>query len=85
MNITFADFLVTIDSIPESTLKEIMGDEYIDTPGSFLSEAEAAGINTDEDVFEWFAANMGRETFNDLEKWFDGNENKVKQIFDENN
>ena len=71
-----------MDSTIEFELKKIMGDEYIDTPGCFAQEAEEAGINTEDDVLEWFTANMGSETFLELQDWFDANPEKVHQIME---
>jgi hypothetical protein len=83
--VAFEDFLVKMDSIPEAQLKDIMGDEYIDTPGNFAEESAEAeekgeGLSSVEDVKEWFSSNMGRETLNDLEEWFEANPPKVAKI-----
>lgn len=68
-------FLIAIDSTGEGKLREIMGDEYIDTPGFYGIE----GSNYNG-VFDFMRSNMGLSDFGRLVEWFDNNPEKVEQI-----
>jgi len=66
-------FLIAIDATGEGQLREIMGDEYIDTPG-FYSMEDYDG------VFDFMRSNLGLSEFGRLIEWFDQNPEKVEQI-----
>lgn len=68
-------FLIAIDATGESTLREIMGDEYIDTPGFYSME----GADYDS-IFDFMQHNMGLSRLETLIDWHDRNPEKVEQI-----
>jgi hypothetical protein len=68
-------FLIAIDATGEGQLRDIMGDEYIDTPGFYSIE----GSNYDG-VFDFMRANMGISEFGRLIEWVDRNPDKVEKI-----
>jgi hypothetical protein len=70
-----AQFLVAIDATCEGTLREIMGEEYIDTPGFYSME----GADYDG-IFEFMQQNMGHDRLETLIDWHDRNPEKVEQI-----
>jgi ElaB/YqjD/DUF883 family membrane-anchored ribosome-binding protein len=65
----FQDFLEEIDSMPESTIKKIMGKDYIDTPGGYKDEAE----DYDNDIMDYMLSNMGSKEFQKLQDWWETN------------
>lgn len=70
-------FLIAIDTTGEGTLREIMEDEYIDTPGFYSIE----GADYDG-VFDFMRSNMGLSQFGKLIEWYDANPEKVKKIIE---
>jgi len=70
-----AQFLVAVDATGEGTLREIMGEEYIDTPGVYSME----GADYDG-IFEFMQQNMGHDRLETLIDWHDRNPEKVEQI-----
>ena len=68
-------FLIAIDATGEGQLREIMGDEYIDTPGFYSMEG-----SNDDGVFDFMRSNMGLSEFGRLIEWFDQNPDKVEKI-----
>ena len=69
------EFLIAIDGLDEGTIREIVGDEYIDTPGFYLQE----GDNYDG-VFDFMRSNMGLSEFGRLIEWGDQNPDKVDEL-----
>jgi hypothetical protein len=69
------EFLIAIDGLDEGTIREIVGDEYIDTPGFYLQE----GDNYDG-VFDFMRSNMGLSEFGRLIEWGDRNPDKVDEL-----
>lgn len=67
----FERFLVEIDGMGESAIRDIMGDEYIDTPG-FYSE-EKRHYNG---IMDFMTMNMGSEELARLKDWWLKNVNK---------
>ena len=70
-----SQFLSAIDSTHEVVLREIMGDEYIDTPGFYA--AESADY---ENIFDFMQSTMGEAELERLIDWYERNPKKVKQI-----
>ncbi len=68
-------FLIAIDATPESVIRDIMGDEYIDTPGYYSEETEHY-----DDIFDFMIANMGESNFERLVEWHDRNPEGVEKI-----
>lgn len=67
----FERFLVEIDSMPECAIREIMGEEYIDTPGFYKEEKrEYKGI------VDFMEMNMGERELGRLKEWWLKNINK---------
>lgn len=67
----FERFLVEIDSMPECEIREIMGEEYIDTPGFYKEEKrEYKGI------VDFMEMNMGERELGRLKEWWLKNINK---------
>lgn len=61
----FEKFLIEIDSMKESDIREIMGDEYIDTPGNYKEEKKDY-----DDIFDYMKSNMGKKEFELLEQYW---------------
>ena len=68
-------FLIAIDATPESIIRNIMGDEYIDTPGYYSEEAEDY-----DGIFDFMRSNMGTAEFGRLIEWHDLNPEKAAQL-----
>lgn len=67
----FERFLVEIDSMSECAIREIMGEEYIDTPGFYKEERrEYKGI------VDFMEMNMGERELDRLKEWWLKNVNK---------
>lgn len=67
----FERFLVEIDSMSEYSIREIMGEEYIDTPGFYKEERrEYNGI------VDFMEMNMGKGELGRLKEWWLKNVNK---------
>lgn len=67
----FERFLVEIDSMSEYSIREIMGEEYIDTPGFYKEEKrEYKGI------VDFMEMNMGERELGRLKEWWLKNINK---------
>jgi len=64
----FEKFLIEIDGMGEFKIKQIMGKDYIDTPGFYQDEKK----NYD-DVIDFMQSNMGQKEFDKLESWWDNN------------
>ena len=62
----FRRFLCEIDGMPEFDVREIMGDDYIDTPGFYKQEARFY----DNDVMYFMQQMMGKECLADLEDYW---------------
>lgn len=69
----FERFLAEIDGMGESAIRDIMGDEYIDTPGFYKDEKK--DYNGIMDFMTW---NMGSEELARLKEWWLKNVNKGK-------
>lgn len=68
----FERFLVEIDGMGESAIRDIMGDEYIDTPGFYQDEKKHySGIM---DFMTW---NMGASELQALKEWWLKNVHKA--------
>jgi hypothetical protein len=65
----FEEFLEEIDGMPESRIRRIMGNKYIDTPGGYRDEAE----DYDNDIVEYMISNMGRKEFEKLKAYWETN------------
>jgi hypothetical protein len=65
----FEEFLEEIDGMPESRIRRIIGNKYIDTPGGYRDEAE----DYDNDIVEYMIANMGRKEFEKLHDYWETN------------
>jgi len=61
----FEKFLEEIDAMGESSIRKIMGKEYIDTPGNYKEEVEDY-----DGVEDYMQSNMGTEEFNSLADWW---------------
>jgi hypothetical protein len=70
---SFERFLAEIDGMGESAIRDIMGDEYIDTPGFYKDEKK--DYNGIMDFMTW---NMGSEELARLKEWWLKNVNKGK-------
>jgi hypothetical protein len=68
-------FLIAIDATPEYIIREVMKDEYIDTPGYWSQEKDDYS-----DIFEFMQANMGQKEFTRLVEWHSENPTKVAQL-----
>ena len=64
----FEEFLKEIDKMPESSIRKIMGKDYIDTPGFYEDEKDDY-----EDVIDFMISNMGRKEFEKLQDWWENN------------
>ena len=67
----FRLFLCEIDGMPEYSIREIMGNDYIDTPGFYKQEAK----HYNNDIEDFMLQNMGSKEFNKLKDYW---ENHVK-------
>jgi hypothetical protein len=65
----FRRFLMEIDGMPEFAIREIMGGDYIDTPGYYRQEARHYG----NDVVYFMQENMGRSELARLEEYWENN------------
>lgn len=61
----FSRFLCEIDGMPESSIRRIMGDLYIDTPGMYKEEKRYYSC-----VEGYMRANMGSVAFDELENYW---------------
>jgi len=67
---SFDAFLNNIDKMPESEIKKIMGDDYIDTPGDYnADQMMRAGRN----ISRYYRDNMGNNKYEKLKKWYTDN------------
>lgn len=73
--ISFKRFLFKIDRLGEYSIRSVMGDEYIDTPGNYSQERKDYSS-----IFDYYKSNMGSKDFLKLRKWYQTNTNKVKEI-----
>lgn len=64
-------FLCEIDSMPQSNVEEIMGDDYIDTPGSYRDEK---GMY--DGIVDFMINNMGTREYNRLYNYWLNNVKK---------
>jgi hypothetical protein len=62
---TFSEFLEEIEKTAESDIRDIMGEQYIDTPGFYHEEKDMH-----ESVLSFMMKNMGNEEFNKLYDWW---------------
>jgi len=62
----FEMFLREIDGMSEFEIREIMGDDYIDTPGYYKREKKYY----DNDILEFMHQNMGRTELEGLYDWW---------------
>lgn len=67
----FEKFLEEIENTPESKIKDIMGDDYIDTPGFYNDEKDDY-----DGIVDFMTSNMGKSEFNKLKKWWEKNVKK---------
>ena len=65
----FRRFLMEIDGMGEFAIREIMGDDYIDTPGYYRQEAR----HYNNDVMEFMKLNMGASELKRLEEYWEKN------------
>ena len=65
----FRRFLMEIDGMSEFAIREIMGDDYIDTPGYYRQEAR----HYNNDVMEFMKLNMGASELKRLEEYWEKN------------
>ena len=64
---SFDKFLLEINDLPEQKIKEIMGDDYIDTPG-YNDDLEDY-----DDIQHKMLSQMGEKDFEKLESWYENN------------
>lgn len=64
-----------IERTPEYRIREIMGEEYIDTPGFYNKERRYY-----KSIFEFMIQNMGKNDFNKLKSWYKNNSIKVRKL-----
>ena len=64
---SFDKFLLEINDLPEQKIKEIMGDDYIDTPG-YNDDLEDY-----DDIQDKMLSQMGEKDFEKLESWYEKN------------
>ena len=64
----FEKFLIEIDGMGEFKIKQIMGKDYIDTPGFYQDEKKDY-----DDAIDFMQSNMGQKEFDKLESWWDNN------------
>ena len=69
------EFLIAIDGLDEGTIREIVGDEYIDTPGFYRHDFVYY-----DGVFDFMRSNMGLSEFGRLIEWGDQNPDKVDEL-----
>lgn len=69
---TLEHFLIAIDATDEGTIREMMGDDYIDTPGYYSQEKDNY-----ESIFEFMELNMGRDELDRLIGWYENNRSKI--------
>ena len=69
------DFLIAVESTGEGTLRKIMGEEYIDTPGNYTAE-----LHNYDGILDYLRLNMGESELTRLVEWYENNPKKVKQI-----
>ena len=62
----FEMFLKEIDAMSEFEIREIMGDDYIDTPGFYKREKK----DYDNDIIEFMYQNMGGSELERLREWW---------------
>ncbi len=62
----FEMFLKEIDAMSEFEIREIMGDDYIDTPGYYKREKK----HYDNDIIEFMYQNMGGSELERLREWW---------------
>ena len=62
----FEMFLKEIDAMSEFEIREIMGDDYIDTPGYYKREKK----HYDNDILEFMYQNMGGSELERLREWW---------------
>ena len=62
----FEMFLKEIDGMSEFEIREIMGDDYIDTPGFYKLEKK----HYDNDIIEFMYQNMGGSELERLREWW---------------
>lgn len=67
----FERFLAEIDAMPESAIREIMGDEYIDTPGCYRDERKNYN-----GIMDFMTMNMGSAELQRLKEWWTKNVQK---------
>ena len=65
----FRRFLMEIDGMSEFAIREIMGDDYIDTPGYYRQEAR----HYNNDVMEFMEHNMGASELKRLREYWEKN------------
>jgi len=73
----FGVFLIQLERMPESAIRRIMGDEYIDTPGCYDREKQFY-----DTVIDFMIANLGEDGYERLEVWYMKNPRKVKKIME---
>jgi hypothetical protein len=62
----FELFLKEIDAMGEFRIREIMGDDYIDTPGFYKQEKK----DYNNDIMDFMLHNMGRKELDNLHDWW---------------
>ncbi len=65
----FELFLKEIDGMGDYRIREIMGDDYIDTPGYYKLEKK----DYNNDIIEFMTQNMGSESFKSLQEYWEKN------------
>ena len=73
--------LKKIESTSEWKLREIMGNNYIDTPGFCNTKEELKNYSGIQDCM---LSNMGESEFNKLKNWIKKNPKKIKLLFKKN-
>lgn len=74
---TLENFLISIDSKTEAAIRQVMGSEYIDTPGYWSQDKDTGEY---ADIFDFMVRNMGKSEFDLLVKWYTDNPKKVAQL-----
>lgn len=70
-----SDFLMAVDASSEGRLREIMGKEYIDTPGYYIMEQQHY-----DSVLDFMLSNMGHSELERLIDWKERHPKKARKI-----
>ncbi len=71
----FIEFLEEIEKMSESDIRDIMSEQYIDTPGFYYEEKDIH-----ESILSFMMENMGHEEFNKLYDWWILNVQTIENI-----